>query len=78
MELNAVFQAVKPSDADKKLSNIEETEYIADGRTMTALDLTVTMLSVFREDWSAGGYAALQYAERQTKKLALTTLIRQT
>jgi hypothetical protein len=58
MNLNAVFQAVKPSDAGKKLSNIWDKEPIVDGQTMTVLDPAATMLFVFREGWLVGGSVA--------------------
>ena len=76
MNLNAVFQAVKPSNAGKKLSNIWDEESIADGQTITALDPAATMLFVFREDWSVEGNAASRYAERQERKRLLKTLKR--
>ncbi len=68
MNLNAVFQAVKPSNVGRKLSNIWDEESTADGQMMIALDLAVTTLFVFREDWSAGGNAVSRYAERQGRK----------
>jgi hypothetical protein len=51
MNPSAVFQAVKPSNVGRKLSNIWDEESIADGRTMTVLGPAATMLFVSREDW---------------------------
>lgn len=68
MNPNAVFPAVKPSDAGKKLFNIWDEEPIVDGQTITVLGPAATMLFVFREDWLVGGSAASPYAERRERK----------